>query len=72
MDYEPTYHCIGCMDGGWSRRMCGESLREPETRRMHCGRTKPHSQPHSWVERCVCYETNPKFRARVWPQEQAS
>jgi len=75
---EPTYHCLVCFDesSGWREYWCvgggtaadRVSLSPRQTlthhvERTYCGRKLIHG-PHSYVERCQCYATNPVIARR--------
>lgn len=58
---EWNYYCDTCSDGGWDSVWCGDE-KAPQRKPWHelriCDRRGKHD-PHEWVRRCVCYDTNP-------------
>lgn len=54
------YYHEDCSDTGTESLWCGEPgpTRKPWQTLQNCERTKPHD-PHEWVRRCTCWESNP-------------
>jgi hypothetical protein len=54
------YYHEACSDSGMESLWCGEPgpSRKPWQELQACERTKPHD-PHEWVRRCTCYDSNP-------------
>ena len=57
---EWKYYCELCSDGGWASRWCGNTApaRSPWAKPRDCGKLTDH-EPHEWVGKCVCYDSNP-------------
>lgn len=61
-------HCTACSDSSWRHARCDGGTkvygdRDDHLPRVHCGRRHSHA-PHSYVERCVCVDTNPAIARR--------
>lgn len=61
---EWKYYCDRCSDCGWASWWCGSTtVARPWYERSKCQRHGDHD-PHEWVGRCACYETNPALVRR--------
>jgi hypothetical protein len=65
-------HCTTCADTSWSHFRChGGSgdygIRDGYVQRFNCGRRTLHAA-HTYVERCGCYDTNPRIAAQRRPR----
>jgi hypothetical protein len=69
-------HCTTCADSSWQSLRCHGGTKEHGDRdthlpHFHCGRKNPHA-PHTYVERCRCFETNPVIAAQRRPKASAA
>ena len=53
-----TFHCQNCSDTGWRNGSCTE-----EEHCASCKVKRRHLYAHDFVERCVCFSTNPLLLA---------
>jgi hypothetical protein len=65
--------CRECQDSSYRQYRCdgwtGErGERDPHLRHQHCARRNNHT-PHTYSERCPCYDTNPEIAKRFKRQE---
>ena len=70
--HEPLFHCGNCLDTSWHAFRCDGGTgdtgdRDSHLKRYHCGRRNQHAF-HTYVERCACYATNPKFKRPAQPE----
>tara|TARA_B000000460_G_scaffold184436_1_gene132413 strand:+ start:60 stop:683 length:624 start_codon:yes stop_codon:yes gene_type:complete len=54
-----THHCNLCCDMGWRSHTC-----TTDNLCSSCVLKKTHIYDHDYVERCLCFRTNPLFEAR--------